>query len=108
MDRELLLLCNQVVTRYAYLGYDDHNDFTWATNSTSFLARIEYQNKLIRTGVGQELLSTCQIYCDGSTVINERDKITAIGFTKIDPEILKIENQPDDKGNIYYKCIYTK
>lgn len=185
MDAELLALCKQTVTKYAFVGYDDHNDFTWQTNVTSqhvtltgttaslvlsptggqtimtgmvvkdttdtttyglntdytidytagtivrtaastipsgatvhvsyswqtivaFAARVEFTNTLIRNNEGQEVVSTCQIYCDGTVVIDERDKITISGTLVVYPEILKIAHNPDENGAIDHHVIYTK
>jgi len=181
MDAELLALCKQTVTRQAYVGYDDHNDFTWQTDITSqsvvltllvgvvvhlgmmtgtlvvkdatdtdiysavtdyeidyttgllkrragstiptgstvhcsyswqtittIAARVEFTNVLIRNSEGQEVVSTCQIYCNGDTVIDLRDKITISGTTVTYPEILAIAENPDENGVIDHKVIFTK
>jgi hypothetical protein len=107
MDAELLALCNQTVYKYAFLNYDDHNDFTWDNNFSTFRARVEFTNKLIRDQNGQEIVSTCQIYCNGDVTIDERDKIKVAGL-KADPEILSIQQNPDENGNIDHKVIYTR
>lgn len=73
-----------------------------------FLARIENSEKLIRTGVGQEVLSTCQIYCDSNVVIDPKDKITSVWFDVEFPEILKIDKNVDENGNLDHLVIYTK
>lgn len=181
MDAELLALCNQVMTVYSYVGYNDDNDFTWqndvtlqdvtltglvgtfvhanivvgsivlqstdvvpvvyvlnidytidytlgtitrtATSTipsgvpihlsyswqtiTIVACRIEYYNKLIRDKDGQETVSTCQIYCDYNTM-NEKDKIILSGTSRIDPEIVSIQHNPDEFGNIDHMVIYTR
>ena len=181
MDAELLAMCNQTVTRQAFVSYDDNNDFSWQTDVTSqavvlvgttgvvlhlgmmtgtlvvknntgattysatidyeinyttgvikrragstiadgatvyctyswqtittFLARAQFKNVLIRGVDGHESLSTCQIYCDNVT-INERDKISiTTGTTVTYPEILSIEINVDEFGIIDHKVIYTK
>ena len=108
MDKDLKSLLKQTVTNFAFLSYDDHNDFTWTGTGATFTGRVEYFNKLIRDKDGQEQISTCQIYCDGNVIIDTRDKITATGLVPIYPEILQVERQPDETGNVYYACIYTK
>jgi len=108
MDAALLALCNQTVTRTPFLKYDEHNDFEWDTdNPTTFVARIEFSNKLVRDQQGQEIVSTCQIYCNGDVVIDERDKISATGL-RADPEIIAIQQNPDENGNIDHKVIFTR
>ena len=109
MDAELLALCKQTVSRYAYSSSNRYNDYTWsATVSSTFLARIEHKNVLVRDALGQEVLSTCQIYCDGGTVIDPKDKITADDFYVDYPEIAAIDSNPDENGDIDHKVIYTK
>lgn len=108
MDAALLALCNQMVTRIPFLGYDSHNDFEWDTaNPTEFRARIEFSNKLVRDQQGQEIISTCQIYCNGDVIIDERDKISAAGL-RADPEIIAIQQNPDETGAIDHKVIFTR
>ena len=108
MDAELLALCNQVVTRYAFLSYDDHNDFTWSATGTTFNARIEFKNELIRDKDGQEACTVAQLYCNGDITLDTRDKLTFVGMPTYSqyPEILKIEKEPDEDGSIYYICVY--
>ena len=108
MDAELLALCKQSVSRYAFTSYDVNNDFSWSATATTFAARIEYVNKLIRDINGQESLSTCQIYANGDTIISERDKIYIAGATVLYPEILAIEKNPDENGVMDHIVIYTK
>ena len=108
MEAELKALCNQTVSLYAYQSSDRHNDYTWSTKPTTFFARIEQEHILIRNELGQEMLSTCQIYCDNDVVIDIRDKITADFFDINYPEILKIEKNPDEYGDLHHIVIYTK
>ena len=108
MDKELLILCKQTITCYAYISHDDHNDYTWSTIPTSFLGRVEFINKIIRDKDGQETISTCTIYCNSDTVIDERDRISYAGAKVLYPEILNIAKNPDEYGNIDHFVIYTK
>ena len=109
MDVELRALLQQNITLYTYLGRDEHNDYLWnELGYTTFKGRIELTNTLVRNRMGQETLSTCKIYCEGNTVIDYKDKISAPEFTTQYPEILKIDLMPDETGRSYYKCIYTK
>lgn len=183
MDAELLELCQQTITRYAFISYDDHNDFSWQTDVTNasvvlinlvgvvlqpnivvgtvvvtdttpddpviyvidddytvdyitgeivrtadssitsgesllvsyswqtittFKARVEYKNTLVRNKLGQELVSTCCIYCDGTVDIEERDMIEVPGSSVQSPEIFVIVCNPDENGAIDHKVIYTK
>jgi hypothetical protein len=75
---------------------------------TTIACRIEHKNILIRNALGQETLSSCQIYCDGSTVIDIKDKITSTDFDVDYPEILAINSNPDENGDIDHKLVYTK
>ena len=108
MDKELGILLQQTITKYPYVSKDDHNDYTWSPTGATFAGRVEYRNKLIRDINGQESISTCQIYCNGDTSIDTRDKITAVGLIPTYPEILQVERQPDEYGAIYYTCIYIQ
>jgi hypothetical protein len=108
MEPVLKALCKQTISRYAYQSSNRYNDYTWAVAATTFLARIEQEHILIRNELGQEMLSTCQIYCDNDVTIDIRDKITSDFFDIDYPEILKIEKNPDEYGNLHHIVIYTK
>jgi len=88
-------------------GATVHVTYTYST-VTSYLARIENYDKLIRNAQGQEVLSTCQVYCDNDVVIDLRDKITSTEFAVTYPEILRIDRNPDETGALDHIVIYTK
>ena len=88
-------------------GATVHVSYSWQT-VTTFLARIEEENILIRNDLGQEMLSTCQIYCDNDVTIDTKDKITSTYFNVDYPEILKLERNPDENGELDHIVIYTK
>jgi hypothetical protein len=85
-----------------------HATYGYYTTVTTFLARVENVNKLLRGKDGQEVVSSCQIYCDYDTVIELKDKITCSDFDVPFPEILKIDSNPDETGAIDHFVIYTR
>ena len=87
-------------------GVEISVDYSWRTVSV-VNCRIEYYNKLIRDKDGQETVSTCQIYCDYNSM-SEKDKIILSGTSRIDPEILSIQYNPDEFGEIDHMVIYTR
>jgi len=106
MDNEFLNLLKQTINIYAFVSYNFHNDFTWSSSPISVPSRVQELNKIIRDKAGQEAVSTCQIYVDGSTTIDPRDRIILPDGTY--PEILAIKPEIDEFGNIYAKIIYTR
>lgn len=88
-------------------GVAIHVTYSWQTVQT-FLARIEEQNRLIINDIGQEMLSTCQIYCDNDVVITTKYKITSTHFKVMYPEILKIDSNPNEFGVLDHIVVYTK
>jgi hypothetical protein len=87
-------------------GATVHISYSWQT-VTTFLARVEHKNVMVRNSLGQEMLSTCQIYCDSDAVIDPKDKIACDDFTVTYPEILSVESNPDENGDIDHQVIYT-
>jgi len=84
-----------------------HVSYSWQTIST-FLARVEYDNIVIRESNGQQFISTCQIYAEQILDLDERDKLTLpVGTLVSQPEIKHIAHNPDEFGNIDHIVIYV-
>lgn len=89
------------------IGATVHVSYSWQTIST-FLARVEYDNIVLREQNGQQFVSTCQIYTEQIDDLNERDKLTLPTGTLVSqPEIKHIAHNPDEDGNIDHIVIYV-
>jgi hypothetical protein len=104
MDYCLKQLLKQTVQIAPYVSRNFNNEFTYGTN-VSVASRIENDTKVIKNVDGRDVVSSCQIYVDGSTIVNVNSRVTLPdGGT---PRIINIQEMPDETGNIYYKCIFT-
>lgn len=77
---------------------------TFATAATTYQGLIQYKQKLIKTGSGQEKISTAQVVLNCTGTINSDDKITLSDGT-IRP-ILGIERLSDDEGQHHIKISF--
>lgn len=87
-----------------YLTTNKYNEDTYGTLVTE-KCRIEKHNKLVTNEKGEEVLSSCQIIVDGTSSVTIKSNITLPDGTS--PDIISLEDNPDENGVSYYKCIYT-
>lgn len=88
-------------------GTTVHVTYSWQTIST-FLARVEYDNIVLREANGQQFVSTCQIYAEEIADLDERDKLTLPTGTLVSqPEIKHIQHNPDENGVIDHVVIFV-
>ncbi len=86
-------------------AYDDFGNPSTGT-STSYLAIVVQQNKMVRDRSGNQVVSSCQIFLPGSVVLDPESKITLPDGTQ--PVILNVGSTPDfDTGNNLVTEIYT-
>jgi hypothetical protein len=107
MESEFTEMMNQTLTVEPFVSADSHNDYTWDEESPETCsARIQESNKFIRDKTGVQVLSTVQIYPDGSITIGVLDRITLPDGTQ--PEIIKVANEVDEYGNLHHQVVFTK
>lgn len=104
MDKELKALLAQTITIHPYKLTNKYNEHEYNSSATEY-CRIEKNNKVITNSNGDNVLSNCQIFVDGSVNIDYRSKIVLPDGTE--PGIIAIQDEPDEHGISYYKCIYT-
>jgi hypothetical protein len=103
MEQELLALLKQTVSIAGTTTnkYDEQVPGT----PTSYPARVEYNNVLVKDSQGKEVVSKAQVILDGTVSVGSLDEITLPDGTK--PIILSIEKNPDETGNIHHVVVYT-
>ena len=104
MDNELKKLLQETVTIAPYSSRNDDNEFSYGTPVTVD-CRVQHKRVVIPSDTGRDVISSCQIYVDGSTVVSANSKVTLA--SGVSPQILAVYDTPDETGATYYKCIYT-
>lgn len=104
MDKELKALLCQTLIVYPFKTTNKFNENDYNT-PINVPCRVEIHNKMIVDEKGETVLSNCRIFIDGADSIDYKSKIQLPDGTT--PKIIAIQDEPDEKGNSYYKCIYT-
>jgi subtilase family serine protease len=94
----------QTITHYPFVNYNSEGQPTFGT-PFSVKCRVEKRNQNIISIDGNEVISTLQVYIDGSETFTVNDKI--ILSDNISPPILSIEEQIGPDGTIMMKTIYA-
>jgi len=104
MDDALLSMLNQTV-KIAPLSSIDVNGKSIYGDDVNIPARVEYKTTRVLSGTGEDVISSTQTYVNGDVTVTTTSRITLPDGST--PLILKIDQHPDEDGNIYYKVIYT-
>jgi len=104
VDNELKKLLQETVTIAPYSSRNDDNEFSYGTG-VSVACRLQHKKVVIPSDTGRDVISSCQIYVDGTTTVSTNSKITLA--SGVSPVILAIYDTPDENGETYYRCIYT-
>lgn len=93
----------QTVTHYPFSAFSAGVP-TFGT-ATTRACRIERTLQNIITTEGSEVVSTLQIYLDGSISVNAKDKFVLPDSTS--PPILSVGEQVGPDGSVWMKVIYA-
>jgi hypothetical protein len=104
MDAGLLVLLNQHVTIAPATGLDSEGMTTYGT-AVTYDALVVGKQKLMRDMQGREVVSSAQVYVDGTAVVTASSKITLPDGTT--PTILAVSSYPDLDGVTDHQVIYT-
>lgn len=104
MDAGLLLLLNQHVTIAPATGVDTEGMRTYGT-AVTYDALVIGKQKLVRDAQGRDVVSSAQVYVDGTAVVTAESKITLPDGTT--PVILAVSVYPGLEGVTDHKVIYT-
>ena len=72
--------------------------------ATAYSCYVEHGVVNIRDKNGEEAVSHCQIFLDGSVTVNDTDQVT---FGTETPILLRVDASVDDRGTAYATVIYT-
>lgn len=104
MDKELKALLTQTLIIYPFTNVNKYNEASYG-DAIDEPCRVQIYNKMVTDSKGELVLSNCQIFIDGTAMIDYRSKIQLPDGTI--PKILAIQDEPDENGISYYKCIHT-
>jgi len=104
MDAGLLLLLNQHVTIAPATGLDSEGMRTYGT-AVTVDALVIGKQKLVLDSQGRDVVSSAQVYLDGTAVVTTESKITLPDGTT--PVILAVSVYPDLDGVTDHKVVYT-
>jgi len=72
--------------------------------ATVYSCYVEQEVVNIRDKNGEEAVSHCQIFLDGSVTVGDTDQVTYDGES---PPLLRVDARVDDRGNAYSTVVYT-
>ncbi len=104
MERDFLEWFGQSVTVEPWVRDDQYGQPVYGA-PVSYSARVQEKVKMIRDTQGQQVVSTSQVYFDGSVTVTVKDRITLPDGTQ--PLILSIGGSPDETGVIDHRVVYT-
>ncbi len=94
----------QTVTVESYLGNNAYGEPQYGT-PVQCPAFVQRKIKLVRDRTGREVVSTAQVYLDGSVNVGVQDRITLPDGNQ--PVILSVEALPDETGGTHHLVVNT-
>ena len=116
MDQDLLQMLDAVVMIAKRQGHNSHGEAQYG-QLVSYPAHITYKTQMVYDTLGQQLVSSAQVYLDGSVsvdptcriVLPNPDEPTGFSYEPAHaPRILHIESHCSDTGpESYYKKVFV-
>jgi len=104
LEQDFLEWFNQTVTIEPFTGVNTYGEPQYG-DPVQYSAFVQHKTKLVRDRTGQEVVSTAQVYLDGSVDVGIQDRITLPEGSQ--PVILSIEVLPDETGSTHHKVVNT-
>jgi len=104
LEQDFLEWFNQTITLEPFTGVNTYGEPQYGT-AVQYSAFVQRKTKLVRDRIGQEAVSTSQVYLNGTVNVDIQDRITLPDGSR--PVILSIEALPDETGNIHHKVVNT-
>ncbi len=92
-----------VVAYSAWTGYDKYGAPTYSASSNIYCYRVDC-TKLVKNAVGQEVVSSHQLYIVGSVNYDPLDKFVPSGATY--SPTLRVEHFYNDKATLELSVVY--
>jgi len=104
LERDFLEWFNQTVTIEPFAGVNVYGEPQYGA-AVQYSAFVQHRTRLVRDRTGQGIISTAQVYLDGSVNVGIQDRITLPDGSQ--PTILSIEALPDETGSTHHKVVNT-
>lgn len=104
MECDFLEFLQQTVIIEPWTGQNVYAEATYGPGA-NYSARVQQKVKMIRNAQGQEVVSTAQVYLDGSVSVTTEDRITLSDGTQ--PLIQAVTSPPDETGAVHHKVVWT-
>ena len=104
MEHDFLDFFQQEVTIKPWTGQNVYAEATYGPG-VDYPARVQQKVKMIRNAQGQEVISTVQVYLDGTAPVTVKDLIILPDDTQ--PLIQAVTSSPDETGVIHHKVVWT-
>lgn len=93
-------LFTETITHEEFGGRNSYSKRSFGSPA-NYSARVVKINKLVKASDGGEVLSTTQVWIQGTPTVTPEDRITLPDGTT--PIILSVEKYPDDNGDHHVK-----
>jgi len=103
-EQDFLEWFKQTVTIEPYYGQNQYAEPIYGL-PIEYPAFVQRKTKLVRSAAGKEVVSTAQVYLNGTVNIDIQDRITLPDGSQ--PAILSVEVLPDELGNVHHVVVYT-
>lgn len=90
----------ETITHSEFGGRDDYGKRSFGS-PVSLSARVVKKNKLVKASDGSEVMSTTQVWIQGTPTLTPEDQIILPDGSM--PIILSVETYPDDDGDHHSK-----
>ncbi|MBC7340893.1 MAG: hypothetical protein H5U02_00305 [Clostridia bacterium] len=101
-ERDFLAWFKQTVTVEPFSGTNAYSEPVYGAPVT-YSAFVQRKTKLVRDRTGREVVSTAQVYLDGSVNVGVQDRITLPDGSQ--PVVLSVEVLPDETGSAHHKVV---
>jgi len=103
-ERDFLEWFKQTVTIEPFIGVNAYAEPQYGLPAT-YPAFVQRKTKLVRDRTGREVVSTAQMYLDGTVSVGVQDRITLPDGSQ--PVILSVEVLPDETGATHHVVVNT-
>ena len=103
-ESDFLELCVHSITRNAFASLNAYGAPTYSTQSSTFAARVVYENTLVRAFDGTQSVARTHVTVATTAIWNPKDKVTLPDGTY--PPMISMNIIPDENGAHHIKMYF--